>query len=1089
LNKGSPPSAFLRESSHKIFEDPGGKRSRRVKQTVLLLVLLVVAWLGDFVFRAYDLADPPQVAGDPIEPTARNQSLAADRELLVMAPPGGKACGTVFGRAFRVGTPRFAYLPFDDLTAETGLRARCSEIDAVLYEAYTFGGTLPAVTKRGPFADAFPLAEMRDASPWQHVPDGYPMITPSPGMSVEQLADVLDNPAFKASLAEMQFPASLSGVCLNFMAHPTVSAELVLASLNALRSGLAPDQQKTCLVGPADAGFWQDADVIDATDTAIAVPFSTQGGPTISPYDHERAESAVALFKERVPAEKRVLATGAFGQLWRSGAREAELLPHGVLEDLKATFDGVERWDETLGVARLRYLDDERRLNLAWIMDERSYRLQRGLAGLGQATAIWPIGYEPASVWGNPVDGLGPSGQSQVIVEGVGPFVSLSGDAAAASSGPAVMTLYGSGDSGTVAFAFNGLGSYAQEQELRSLLRAEGISATFFVSAADLLIMRNRLSAIIQDQHTIGTVAIDPEGNGQLAAMAARISNNLAQSIMVSETGRRALLVRAPAVDGPLPTRTPQLALLERLLDEGYVPTFSSLPMQIGETDENLLFDRIVDAALAREINIISFDFSAGHEADVIAVLAKLVQRLKRDGFTISSLPEIGRTSVDAMMPEAVTQARERDILTYMILGGSWVGVKGYILLFALLFMVRAPIYLLLAIFRKRSRKVDPDYVPFVSVIVPAYNEEKVIARTLQTILASHYGNFEVVVVDDGSKDRTADIVRDTMAKDPRVSLICDSNHGKWHAENVAIAHATGDIFVVVDADTLLHPDALTQIVQPFKDPRVGAVAGTVEVGNAKGILTSLQAIEYKITQIVVRRAHELFGGILVVPGAIGAWRRAAVEKAGYVSGDTITEDADLTVAVHRAGYKVMYQEDARSYTEAPATVEDLMKQRFRWSFGMLQVAWKHRRAILEKKVVGLISITDAVFMQIIGSLLHVFVDLILIFSLIDLVTSFWLEGTASLSGISLLAFLAYVVLTLVDAFNLAAVFWFERKWEWRLFLYLPFIRFGFRQLLYFSSLRAIHRALMGHRGQWNKLNRMNTAQMNDPTGAMKLAS
>ncbi|MCK5644984.1 MAG: glycosyltransferase family 2 protein, partial [Gammaproteobacteria bacterium] len=228
------------------------------------------------------------------------------------------------------------------------------------------------------------------------------------------------------------------------------------------------------------------------------------------------------------------------------------------------------------------------------------------------------------------------------------------------------------------------------------------------------------------------------------------------------------------------------------------------------------------------------------------------------------------------------------------------------------------------------------------------------------------------------------------------------------------------------------------------------------------------------------RRAYEVFNGILVVPGAIGAWRTKAVIESGYVSGDTITEDADLTVAVHRADYKVMYAPQAKSYTEVPNSVASFMRQRLRWSLGMLQIAWKHKRSIREGHAVGFISIVDLVWYRVVSSFIYPLVDLILISTLFSWGHSFATRGAIEVGDFSVKIILLFALLTLLDVINLAAAFWFERKFEGKLLFLVPLLRFGYRQLLYISSLRSIYHAVSGRLSGWQKLVRTDTARMRD---------
>lgn len=475
---------------------------------------------------------------------------------------------------------------------------------------------------------------------------------------------------------------------------------------------------------------------------------------------------------------------------------------------------------------------------------------------------------------------------------------------------------------------------------------------------------------------------------------------------------------------------------------------------------------------------VLSFNLASQSADAIIASLPQVIEALQGSGFQFTSLEALSGYSHAELMPASSAAQSWRDSLSYAALQFWYFGLSTVFLVLMSIAAVRSLTYLLLAVFRRPHNTFDPDYQPEVTVLVPAFNEENVIERCVNSILDSDYPNVRVVVIDDGSSDHTATLVTEKFGQDPRVSLIHQENQGKWSAENNALSHIKSPIFVGVDADTIILPDAISWLVQQFKDESVGAVAGFVEVGNRKNYLTACQTIEYLVSQAISRRGFEVFNGILVVPGAIGAWRTEAVRKAGYYSGNTITEDADLTLSVHRAGYKVRFQEQARAITEAPATVEPFLKQRLRWILGMLQTSWKHRKAITERRSVGYISILDAIWFSLATSILSPLVDLLLIGMLVSVIYSMVTIGSVTSAGLPIFVLVSYFILVAIDMVNTAVAFRLERRFDWKLFLLVPLMRFGYRQLIYFSSLRAIVRAITGRLANWNKLGRTGTVRL-----------
>src|SRR5690606_7352882 len=193
------------------------------------------------------------------------------------------------------------------------------------------------------------------------------------------------------------------------------------------------------------------------------------------------------------------------------------------------------------------------------------------------------------------------------------------------------------------------------------------------------------------------------------------------------------------------------------------------------------------------------------------------------------------------------------------------------------------------------------------------------------------YG-LSVIVVDDGSTDDTAEIVARLAL--PGVHLLRQMNQGKPAALNTGLAVATTEVVVLVDGDTMFQPDTVAELVAPFSDPRVGAVSGNAKVLDRTTLLGRWQHIEYVMGFNLDRRLLASVGAIATVPGAVGGFRTEALREVGGVSDDTIAEDTDLTIALQRARWRVAYQDQAIAWTEAPSTVGDLWRQRYRWCYG-----------------------------------------------------------------------------------------------------------------------------------------------------------
>jgi len=240
--------------------------------------------------------------------------------------------------------------------------------------------------------------------------------------------------------------------------------------------------------------------------------------------------------------------------------------------------------------------------------------------------------------------------------------------------------------------------------------------------------------------------------------------------------------------------------------------------------------------------------------------------------------------------------------------------------------------------------------IPSVSIIIPAFNEGKVIEKTIRSVLELSYSQKEIIVVDDGSMDDTLKIAKLMETNNPIRVISKKKNGGKWGALNKGIESSKSDIIVCIDADTVLDKNAIQPLVNHFIDSKVGAVAGNIKVGNRNKLLTKLQALEYISNLNLQRRSEAFFRKITVVPGPLGAFRKSIIKEVGFYTGDTFAEDADLTLKILRAGYKIEYEPKSIGYTEAPIFLFDLFKQRYRWYRGLLQVIIKHKGMFFNPK-------------------------------------------------------------------------------------------------------------------------------------------
>ncbi len=461
---------------------------------------------------------------------------------------------------------------------------------------------------------------------------------------------------------------------------------------------------------------------------------------------------------------------------------------------------------------------------------------------------------------------------------------------------------------------------------------------------------------------------------------------------------------------------------------------------------------------------------AGGNRDATLLALPKIIEYFQSQGYRFIRVGDlIGKTEAQVMpVPSAEEMRWARIEGQAFDVKSNLLALLGILFLCAIYLTVsRSLIYGVLAVAQKiRSgrRVYDTGFHPPVSVLIAAYNEETVIVRTVQSVLANGYADLEVVVVDDGSKDTTYQVLLDHFADEPRVLILTQPNGGKSAALNNAILHAKHEMLIAVDADTVFQSGTIQYLVRHFADPKIGAVSGNARVGNRRRWITRFQSIEYIYGFNLDRRALDLLNAITVVPGAVGAWRKKLIVDLGGFGHDTLAEDTDLTLAIRRLGYAIRYEEKAIAYTEAPEDTKGLAKQRFRWAFGTLQAAWKHRDAMFVPRygTLGFVALPSIWLFQVLLSALSPFADIYLVISLFS--------GNG---GIVLKYYLAFFVLELLTGF---LAYGLEGLAPWDLAL-LFFQRIYYRQLMHYVLAKSLVFAMRGRLVGWGKLERRASVQ------------
>jgi cellulose synthase/poly-beta-1,6-N-acetylglucosamine synthase-like glycosyltransferase/peptidoglycan/xylan/chitin deacetylase (PgdA/CDA1 family)/spore germination protein YaaH len=618
--------------------------------------------------------------------------------------------------------------------------------------------------------------------------------------------------------------------------------------------------------------------------------------------------------------------------------------------------------------------------------------------------------------------------------------------------------------------------------QILDILKRKQVPATFFVIGIEASQFPNILKREYAEGHDIGNHTYTHPNFDEVSKTQLRWELNLTQRLIESTIGVKSILFRPPFGIDHQPEYAEEVAQLPTAQDMGYLIIGQKIdPHDWRQQDgKQVSAQEIVDNVLhdADKGNIALFHDGGGDRTQTVAALPQIIDQLRAKGYEFVSVPDlISKTRAEVMMPLSPEEKLEARADGFIFAIYRWFRstIAMVFILGILLVSGRALIIGILALIEKLrpDHTVLSDPPPSVTVLIPAHNEEDVIVDTVNSVLASDLHDLKIIVVNDGSADRTGELLNEHFSRDARVRIIHQMNRGKAAALSRATAEAQTDIVVTIDADTEVEPDAVSKLLRHFSDPTVGAVAGNVKVGNRSRWLTRWQALEYITSQNMEKRAFDLLNCITVVPGALGAWRKSAIESAGGITADTVAEDADLTIAIRKHGWRISYDEEAIAWTEAPETPEMLIRQRFRWTFGTLQSFWKHAGTLFRPKygTLGWIALPNIFLFQIVLPLVSPVIDLLFLGSVI-----LWAAQRLHISWIfqihvttddfmrSVLFFLAFL---LIDVLTCVVAFALEKKEDWTLLIPVLLQRFYYRQLMYVVLFRSVKEAVSGRPVGW----------------------
>lgn len=594
-------------------------------------------------------------------------------------------------------------------------------------------------------------------------------------------------------------------------------------------------------------------------------------------------------------------------------------------------------------------------------------------------------------------------------------------------------------------------------------LHSAGVPGTFFVIGSQAARYPDVIRKLSRAGDEIGNHTFTHVPLSAVPAWEARLQVDLTEAAIAGITGHYARLIRPPYSATPDAVTPLDERVLTRLAGRRYYIVLTNYDSQDWQ--------RPGQAKILRNASppggtggIIMLHDGGGDRSQTVKAVRQLIPQLRARGFRFVTVSQLAGLPPNVAEPvvQGWPQSRGTIFVTSVRVAYALTTVISIVLFgIAALIVLRAILLLTLARHHVRisRRRSVVEHEPSVALIVPAYNEEVGIEQAVRSLAESRYPDFEVIVIDDGSTDRTAEIVAGLNLD--AVRLVRQDNAGKAAALNTGIDVSESEIVVMVDGDTLFEPDTLARLVTPFVDEEVAAVSGNTKVGNRGGLLGRWQHIEYVIGFNLDRRVYEVLQCTPTVPGAVGAFRRAVLATVGGVPSDTLAEDTDLTLAIGRTGAKVVYAENARAWTEAPSSLTALWRQRYRWSFGTMQAVFKHRGAIRSRdpraRRIGRRALPYMLLFQI---LLPVASPLIDVFALYGIV----------FTG-AIRTLIVWGVFNVVQL--LVAVYGFRLDREsLRPLWALPLQQFVYRQLMYLVIIESTVSAVQGIRSGWKHLPR-----------------
>lgn len=908
---------------------------------------------------------------------------------------------------------------------------------------------------------------------------------------------------FIAHLIQQLVEVNAGGITIDWEQVDPAYQESVTAFLQRIAGALHKQKLELWISVPmgTDLKVYDLEKLAETTDQFIAT-LNDENSENDSPgplASQEWFEGWVDAMSDYGTSSQWILGVGNYGYDWTIGEKKAEAIsfPDVMTRAGRAGLENLQL-DPAVGNPHFSY-QDEGTEHTVWFLDVATFmnQIRAGRENMSGGIAISYLGTEDPAIWqalrlmnnptldGNRLQDLQALKSDDVIAHvGKGEFLTVDDERSDGTRKltlsshekvsetyekfPTYLTLchQGEGDDDQVALTFDDGPDPRWTPKILDILKEKEIKAAFFVVGAKVEANPELAERIVREGHEIGIHTYTHPNLAIVSEERALLEFNASQRLIESVTGQSTILFRPPYNADSRPQSLSEVTPLRMANALGYLTVTENIDTEDWDRPGADVILQRTKQLRRNGGNIILMHDAGGDRRQTLEALPRIIDYLQGRGDRISSLAQILDEAPEFLMPPVMQNAGSINRLV----SGSGFRILHWLENFLWSFMIAATALIALRTLliaslaikeRRRGAQSNAElFIPPVSILIAAYNEEKVIGSTLRSLLNTRYqGEFEVIVVNDGSDDHTAEVVGRMAEKDSRIKLLQQSNRGKAMALRRGVEAAAHEILVMLDADTLYQPDTIERLVQPFRDDRVGAVSGHAKVGNLRSFIARCQSLEYTCGFNLDRRAYHRLNCITVVPGAVSALRKAAVHISGGISTDTLAEDTDLTLSLHREGFRVAYVPEAVAWTEAPETLGSLSKQRFRWAFGTLQCLWKHRDLVFNTKYKALawFSLPSIWLFQILLVAVGPLVDAFLIYSIFF--------------GVGEAVYIYFLIFLLMDLLLAALACFLEKEPLSHAWLILP-MRFVYRPLLSYVIWKSLLRAAKGAWVSWGKLER-----------------